>query len=68
MTRYEILKELLDDLFKTANDNQVLLINEPMFKSIQENLNNDYIESDLNFATLCNEIGYLQGKIEYVKG
>lgn len=64
----KILEGLLDDLRETAIDNNKEGELEDMFlyKSIKRQMEQMlYIESDLNFAYLCADIGLLQGKLEY---
>ena len=65
MNKYEILIELIKDLFQTATDNLVRMDSEPLFETINDSISNEDYKSDLGFATLCNTIGYLQAKIEY---
>lgn len=66
--RLEILESLLEDVRTVAADRGKSIELEDMFlyKSIIQQIERQfYITSDLSFAYLCNEIGLLQGKLEY---
>lgn len=68
MNKKDIVFDLMNELHQTVIDNNVDTSNESLFEFVYDNIKNeDYLKSDLSFATLCNVIGYLQGKIVYMK-